>query len=396
MLEEDSLLRAGISPREWLVSGSGASVRNVAKVLVTFALVLLLGCGGAEPVAPELTPTSVVAEGQSEAPVVAQADVDYVGQLCLVGTRWTAEGREAAGRWGVAFETWGEDVGGIADDRLGEFAEEALVGPFRNQRAALEGLLIAPPGVEEFHAAAVSHRVERIQALDALLQLFPSEGRSEGLSTRQAYARLLTGTAEVSFQAPAASVELRRRLFAAAREAPECADTNFLSVFLGGGEPTSSPSKADEEYLRELCSAGKVFEAALVEILPELNSPLNDEGRVGLVSAQIDLMEELLGALSASSPPDDIAAFQVEYMELLEEGIAFYSSAREQIEEGDDPVENDGYWQQFVRIQRVFGNEGDPTPPAAVRTRLLESANSVEECGGGTAFLHSFLGGVGE
>ena len=368
-------------------------MRNVAAILIPIAMVLLLGCGGADPVAPERTPTSLATEGRGEAAVVDQAEVDYVDALCLIGTRWTAEGREAAGRWGVAFETWWEDVRGIPDDQHGEFAEEALVEPLRNQRAALEGIS-APPGVEEFHAAAVSHRVERIQALDALLQLFPSEGRAERPSAPYAYSRLLTGIDEIDLTAPAASVELRRRLFAAAREAPGCADTNFLSVFLGGGEPTSRPSKADEEYLRELCSAGKVFEAALVEVLADLNSH-SDDDRVRVGSALVDSMEQLLGALSATSPPDDISAFHMEYMELLEEGIAFYSSIREQIEKGDEPLENEDIVEQFVRIQRVFGNEGEPIPPAAVRTRLLESANSVEECGG-TAFVHSFLGAEGE
>lgn len=124
----------------------------------------------------------------------------------------------------------------------------------------------------------MSHRVERIQALDALIELFPSEGKPGGARARQTCARLQAGTAKTSFQAPAASVELRRRLFAATREVPGCEDTNFLSVFLGGGEPRYRPSKADEDHLRELCSAGTVFEAALVEMLPEL-SRLDEEGR---------------------------------------------------------------------------------------------------------------------
>ena len=332
-------------------------------------------------------------DGQREPAVIDQADVDYVDALCLIGTRWTAEGREAAGSWGVALETWGEDIRGIPDDRLGEFVEEALVGPLRNQRAALERMS-APSGVEEFHAAAVSHRGERIQALDALLQLFPSENRSEGPGAPYAYMRLLAGIGEIYLNAPAASVELRRRLFAAAREAPGCADTEFLSVFLGGGEPTSRPSKVDEEYLRELCSVGRVFEAALVEALPELNSRLDDEVGARVVSAFIDSLEELLRGLSATSPPDDIATFHLGYMDLLEEGIAVYGKLLELIENDGDPP-SDSYREQFVRVQRLLGDEGDPNPPAAVRTRLLESANSVEECGS-TAFLHFFLGAEGE
>lgn len=391
-------LGSGVFPRGWRVngvSGRNVSVRNVVAILIPIAMVLLPGCGGADPVAPERTPTSVATEGRGEAAVVDQADVDYVDALCLIGTRWTDEGREAAGRWGVAFETWWEDIRGIPDDQHGEFAEEALVEPLRNQRAALEGMS-APPGVEEFHAAAVSHRVEQIQALDALLQLFPSEGRSEGPSAPYAYARLLAGIEEINITAPAASVELRRRLFGAARETPGCADIYFLSVFLGGGEPTVRPSKVDEEYLGELCSVGKVFEAALVDMLSQPNSRLDDEVGARVVSAFIDSMEELLAGLSATSPPDDIAAFQVEYMALVEEGIAVYGKLLEVIENDGDPPRDSHWEEQFVHVQRLFSGEGDPIPPAAVRTRLLESANSVEGCSGGTGFLHAFLGSEGE
>lgn len=62
-------------------------------------------CGGADPVAQAPTPTSVATEGRSEAAVVDRPDMDYVDALCLIGTLSTAEGQEAAGRWGVAFET---------------------------------------------------------------------------------------------------------------------------------------------------------------------------------------------------------------------------------------------------------------------------------------------------
>jgi len=366
-------------------------------LLALFAALTLtfLACGGTsgeDSNAREAFETQPVpARAADETEAIDRADVDYVGALCLIGTRLTAEGREEAAKWGVAFETWGEDISAIPHDRLGEFAAEAHVGPFRNHQAALEGIS-APSGVEEFHAAAVSHRVERILALDALLQLFPSEGSSEGPSTLQAYSRLLAGIGEISVNAPGASVELRRRLFAAARETPRCADTDFLSVFLGGGEPTSKPSKADEEYLRELCSGGLVFGASLVDLLPGLSSRLDDEARARLVSDLIDSMEELLAALSATSPPDDIAVFHLEYMDLLREGIVFFGSALEQVEEGGDPAESDGAWEQFVRVQRLFGSEGEPTPPPAVRKRLLESANSVEECSGTSFFMYVFLG----
>ena len=288
----------------------------------------------------------------------------YVAALCLAGTRLDAETREASARWDVDFET-GEGLNEVPQDQLAEFAADALVGPLESLRAALEQIA-APPAAEEFHSALVRHRIERSEALAAALDRFPSQGGHERLSASQAYSRLLAEVGTTFVTVPAASVELRSRLFAAASKTPECDDTEFLTALLGGGNPTREPSEDDERYLKALCSAGAVFEVSLVGILPELNNPANDKTWQRVLS-------------------DDIAAFHLEYVELLREGIDFFASL------GEGNATDTAGLTELARYQRLLGPEGEPTPPPAVRTRLLESANNIEECGG-IGFLHLFLG----
>ena len=363
---------------------AGGGLLAVAAVAAVAVIVIAAFGNGDEP--PASLASGEVAGGGA---VVDQADVRYVNELCLAFTSLTEEGREAAGGWDVHFETWGDDIGNIPDDQLGEFSAEVLVGTWKRHGTDLKRIA-APPGVEEFHASAVSYRVGRIEALDPLLGLFPSEGGSDGPSARQAYARLIAGIGEITVNVPSASVELRSRLWAAVREAPDCTNTDFLTdflvVFLGGGEPTLEPSPADQRYLAAVCTAGHLFMASIVETLSELNNRLTDERRAEVFSELVDAMSDLQSALRTASPPGDLASHHLEYLEVLDEAVAFYGNSLQHLERGNGTYDPPMSREQFARLQRAFGLEGDPTAPPKVRARLLEAANSIEECGG-TGFL---------
>ena len=364
---------------------AGGGLLAAAAVAAATVIAIVAFGDGEEP--PEGLESGDAAAGIA---VIDQADVRYMSELCLTLTSLTDAGREAAGQWGVHFDTWGEDIRNIPDDQLGAFSAEVLVEPWRRHGAELERI-VAPPGVEEFHASAVSYRVERIEALDPLLELFPSEGDSDGPSALHAYARLIAGTGEITVNVPSASVELRSRLWAAAREAPDCTDTGSLVAFLGGGEPTLEPSPADRQYLAAICTAGHAFTRSVVDTLPELNNSLTDEQRAELFSELVDAMAELQSALRTASPPDDLASHHLEYLDLLDEAVAFYGDSLQHLERGNGTYDPPMSREQFARLQRVFGLEGEPTAPAVARERLLEGANRVEACGG-TAFLIIFLG----
>lgn len=354
-----------------------------AAVVTAVTVFAIAACGDGEP--PEDPASGEAARGVA---VIGQADVRYVSELCLALTSLTDAGREAAGRWGVDFDTWGEDVGNIPDDQLGEFSSEVLVEPWKKHGRDLERI-VAPPGVEEFHTAAVTYRIERIEALSPLLEFFPSEGNSEGPSIVQAYARLLAGIGEIYLGAPTASVELRSRLFGAAEKAPACTDTEQLAVFLGGGEPTLEPSATDRRYLQDLCSGGRQFEASVVNLLPALNGRLSTEERAQLVAKLVDAMAALLATLRTASPADDVAPHHLDFLEVLDEALVTYRSWAEQLEQ-DGSIPNVSL-EEFTRLQRAFSAEGEPTAPPEARARLLEAANSVEECAG-SGFLPIFLG----
>ena len=131
--------------------------------------------------------------------------------------------------------------------------------------------------------------------------------------------------------------------------------------------------------------------ASVVETLPELNKSLTDEQQAQLLSELVDAMSGLQSALRTVLPPDDVASHHLEYLEVLDEAVAFYGNSLQHLERGNGTYDPPMSREQFARLQRAFSLEGDPAAPPEVRTRLLEAANSIEECGG-TGFLPILLG----
>ncbi|MDE0603720.1 MAG: helix-turn-helix transcriptional regulator [bacterium] len=400
--------------RPLIWAGAGLATAAASALLLVALLALFRGD-------PESTGVA------GEAGAVDPADVRYVNAVCLAGTRLQDRHLDAAARWGVHPETWGEDVRSIPALDLGTFAAEVWVEPYKNYAADLQRLS-APPGVEDFHAASLRHSAERAETLDEILDLFPSEGESGGTNAPWAYSRLMGEVGVTQVGVPGASVALRGRLFRAAAQAPECADTSPLVAFLGGGDPAPGASPDDERYLQQLCSAGRVFEESLLEMATVLSGRADSEAQLegfsdslstaghpaaalvelvllatdpgGQVPSQEDLelvvgpLVQLRIALQSASPPDDLATFHLKYLELLDDSIAHWRSLPRELRRIGGAEHTQRLLRESLRTMRIYGDEGEPTPPPDARIRLLESAQSVEACSG-VGFVLSFLGPEG-
>lgn len=122
--------------------------------------------------------------------------------------------------------------------------------------------------------------------------------------------------------------------------------------------------------------------ASMVQILPDLNTNQTPERHAQLLSDYVNALVELRAAIGTAPPPDDIAEHHLEYLEVIDENIALYASMLQQTQTGDDADPPEVSQEQITRLQRLFSATGDPIAPPEARARLLESANSVEECGG--------------
>ena len=188
---------------------------------------------------------------------------------------------------------------------------------------------------------------------------------------------------------------------APATEAPENGASSGQPRETQAAPAQRRPADAEDlRYVREVCLAGDVFDAAIEDVMEELGVDLetgegvddvSDEDMAEVLDALIPPMEELVAALQAIAPPPHAREFHEDAV--AEWGAVTLSLASLLSLSIEDEVDPRAGLQRLVAIllemQEALANTA--IAPEALRSRLLSLEDDVPECAS-TDFLTTFLG----
>lgn len=187
-----------------------------------------------------------------------------------------------------------------------------------------------------------------------------------------------------------------RRLFLLA---PLCGLIALLAFACGGGG-----TSADETYLRDLCTANRELESAVLrgligDRLTGGDSPADDPADA--LAMILEPVGDWIEAMRGATPPDDVAAFHEAALDALDGLLALFADAGEAGAEGED-AEGAGMDAFFGLFAGFAALTEIPDPPREALDRLDEASDEVSECGGGLLagqlldqFLNGFADGFG-
>lgn len=181
-----------------------------------------------------------------------------------------------------------------------------------------------------------------------------------------------------------------RRLFLLA---PLAGLIALLALACGGGG-----ASADEAYLRDLCTANRDLESAMLrgligDRLTGGDSPADDPA--GTLAAVLAPVGDWIEALRAATPPDDMTAFHEAALDALDGLLALFADAGEAGADGEDEGMDAlfGLFAGFADLPEI------PDPPQEALDRLDEASAEVAECGEGliaSQLLEQFLNGFAD
>lgn len=172
----------------------------------------------------------------------------------------------------------------------------------------------------------------------------------------------------------------------------------LVALACGGGG-----ASADEAYLRDLCTANRDFESAVLrgligDRLTGGDAPADDPADT--LAAILEPVEGWIEALRAATPPDDVAAFHEAALDALDGLLALFADVGGAGAEGGDAEGEDagmdalfGLFAGFAALTAI------PDPPQEALDRLDEASADVSECGEGLIagqLLDQFLGGFAD
>lgn len=174
--------------------------------------------------------------------------------------------------------------------------------------------------------------------------------------------------------------------------APLCGLIALLAFACGGGG-----ASADETYLRDLCTANRELESAVLRGLIGDRLTGGDDPADALAMI-LEPVGDWIEAVRAATPPDDVAAFHEAALDALDGLLALFADAGEAGAEGED-AEGAGMDAFFGLFAGFAALTEIPDPPQEALDRLDEASDEVSECGGGLLagqLLDQFLNGFAD
>ena len=184
--------------------------------------------------------------------------------------------------------------------------------------------------------------------------------------------------------------------------APLCGLIALLAFACGGGG-----ASADETYLRDLCTANRELESAVLrgligDRLTGGDAPADDPAET--LAMILEPVGDWIEAVRAATPPDDVAAFHEAALDALDGLLALFADASDADEAGAEGEDAEGAGMDaFFGLFAGFAALTEiPDPPREALDRLDEASDEVSECGGGLLagqlldqFLNGFEDGFG-
>ena len=178
--------------------------------------------------------------------------------------------------------------------------------------------------------------------------------------------------------------------------APLCGLIALLAFACDGGG-----ASADETYLRDLCTANRELESAVLrgligDRLTGGDAPADDPAEA--LAMILEPVGDWIEAMRAATPPDDVAAFHEAALDALDGLLALFADAGEANAEDAD-AEGAGMDAFFGLFAGFAALTEIPDPPREALDRLDEASDEVSECGGGLLagqLLDQFLNGFAD
>ena len=153
---------------------------------------------------------------------------------------------------------------------------------------------------------------------------------------------------------------------------------------------TAEVDPADEQYVRDMCLAGDVYEATFQEAMAQLgpDAELDESDPEMFAAVFLEALRGLAADMQEGSPPDGVASYHAASIGRYEEMVAVLDDILETSDAGGEVAD-----EQLARFQQLLGGGlGMALLPLAEANRLAQAANNVIECYN-SGFLYGFLGG---
>lgn len=158
-------------------------------------------------------------------------------------------------------------------------------------------------------------------------------------------------------------------------------------------------ASTDETYLRDLCTANRALEGAVLggiigNALDGGDDSADDPD--AMFAAFVEPLREWVEALRAATPPDDMAAFHTGALNAMDGLLALFADIGEGDEADGDDAEDEGMDALFALFAGFGALATIPDPPQEALDRLAEAVAGVSECDSGLLtreLLDQFLSG---
>ncbi len=161
-------------------------------------------------------------------------------------------------------------------------------------------------------------------------------------------------------------------------------------------------ASTDETYLRDLCTANRALEGAVLggligNALEGGDSPADDPADA--LASFVDPLRDWVAALHEAAPPDDMAEFHAAALDAVEGLLALFADAGGEADADGGDAEGEGMDALFGLFAGFTALAEIPDPPQEALDRLSEAVAEVSECDRGLLagqLLDQFLSGFAD